>query len=90
MSKSPVKIYKGIEYVRLSELPTAQARSLESWAVGREVLIKILIDKEIQEDCIQYRHYSEWFELHQNNLSGVASPQTIPAQSNNSSLVLKT
>lgn len=52
-------IYKGIEFVRLQELPADQQLLLQhNLQIER---IKILIDDKITGDCIQYKDYSAWF-----------------------------
>jgi hypothetical protein len=55
------KIYKGIEYVQMIDLPEDQReRFLES--SGPESFIKILIGETVLRDCIQYRDYDSWFD----------------------------
>lgn len=55
------KLYKGIEYVQLKELPgDQQARIKES--LNQELFIKILVNGELHQDCILYKDYSYWFE----------------------------
>jgi hypothetical protein len=55
------KIYKGIEYVLLTELPQSQREHL-SQTLSQDQMIKILIDGSIVSDCIQYKDYSFWFD----------------------------
>lgn len=55
------KIYKGIEYVRLSELPKDQKEKI-SESLSGESLIKILIDETVVSNCLQYKDYDFWFE----------------------------
>lgn len=55
------KIYKGIEYVVLGELPQVQQEHLVK-TLPSEFFIKILIDGSIVSRCIQYRDYSTWFD----------------------------
>jgi len=54
------KIYKGIEYVQLSELPQAQRESLLQ-TINHDLFIKIMIDGKIVDHCLQYKDYSMWF-----------------------------
>jgi hypothetical protein len=54
------KVYKGIEYIRLDELPVAQ-RDLLVNTINKELIIKIMIDGKIINDCLQYREYSFWY-----------------------------
>lgn len=60
--KAKARYYKGIEFVVLAELPANQRILLESTPSEPE-RIKILIDGKITEDCIQYKHYTEWYSL---------------------------
>jgi hypothetical protein len=60
MKKINVRIYKGIEYVQLSELPAIQAESLKN-TLNERTLIKILMDDEILHDCVLYSAYEKWF-----------------------------
>lgn len=55
------KIYKGIEYIQVSELPNAQREKLLQ-TLDRDLFIKILIDEKIIGQCIQYKDYEAWFE----------------------------
>ena len=55
------KIYRGIEYVQLNDLPKEQKESISS-SLNEDNLIKILIDKTIVSNCIQYKHYEMWFD----------------------------
>lgn len=55
------KLYKGIEYVQLEELPQEQqARIKES--LNQEFFVKILINGKLYQDCILYKDYSYWFK----------------------------
>ena len=55
------KIYKGIEYIQVSELPEAQ-RTILLETLNEDLLIKILANGVLYEDCIQYRDYRYWYE----------------------------
>jgi hypothetical protein len=55
------KVYKGIEYVQLSELPQEQ-REMLSGTLNKSLFIKILVSGKIQNDCIQFRDYITWYE----------------------------
>jgi hypothetical protein len=55
------KIYKGIEYIQLSDLPKDQ-QDLIVKNVGEEFFIKILVEKNVISNCIQYKDYALWFE----------------------------
>lgn len=55
------KIFKGIEYVQLSELPQIQ-QDLLLQTIDHNLFIKILIDGKVLNQCLQYKHYDHWFE----------------------------
>ena len=55
------KIYKGIEYVQLTELPKAQQEKLLQ-DPQCDFFIKIMIDGRIVSQCVQYKDYSHWYE----------------------------
>lgn len=54
------KIFKGIEYIQLNELPEAQRDHLVQ-TINKELFIKIMIEGKIVNDCLQYRDYSFWY-----------------------------
>ncbi len=56
------KIYKGIEYVQISELPAEQQEILTQSIVKKNLIIKILINGKLVSDCLQFRDYSLWYE----------------------------
>lgn len=68
-----VKIYKGIEFIELNDLPPEQAASFKE-AAPKEAFIKILIKDKIVSDCIQYRFYRAWY---QQQKGGNAVPSVI-------------
>jgi hypothetical protein len=72
MKVSP-RIYKGIEFITVPELPTEQRLLLESSPQTPE-RIKILIDGKIVDNCIQFKHYSEWYTA----IYKTAVPQSQP------------
>ena len=55
------KIFKGIEYVQLSELPKEQVNLLMQ-TLNNDLIIKILIAGKVQHDCIQFKDYVSWFD----------------------------
>lgn len=59
--KVDAKIFKGIEYVQISELPQKQ-RELLLQTVDPELLIKLLVDGKIISGCIQYKDYLSWYD----------------------------
>jgi hypothetical protein len=57
--KADRKIFKGIEYVQLQELPPAQQDKL---TLRHDLFIKIMIDGKVVGQCIQYKDYNFWYE----------------------------
>lgn len=55
------KVYKGIEYVQLKDLPKEQQENLTK-SLDSQFFIKILIEKSIVSNCIQYKDYEFWFD----------------------------
>lgn len=55
------KIYKGIEYVLLTEIPQPQRDHL-LLTLSQDQFIKILIDGAVVSHCVQYKDYSLWFD----------------------------
>ena len=54
-------IYKVIEFVEISSLPSEQKTSLLQ-AVSPDLFIKILVDGKLMPRCIQYKDYEEWYD----------------------------
>ena len=54
-------IYRGIHFIRLSDLPDDQKNHFEQW-LSPDKVIKILIDKQISHDCVQYHNYENWYD----------------------------
>jgi hypothetical protein len=57
------KIFKGIEYVQVSELPQAQ-REVLTQTINPELFIKLLVDGKIISGCLQYKDYNTWYAEH--------------------------
>lgn len=55
------KIFKGIEYVQLSDLPETQ-REVLTQTINPELFIKLLIDGKIISGCLQYKDYNRWYQ----------------------------
>lgn len=53
--------FKGIEYVRISNLPTDQKEKIKS-SLSTDCIIKILKEGNLLDDCIQYADYQSWFD----------------------------
>ena len=54
------KIYKGIEYVQLNELPQTQREKITE-TLNRDLIIKIMINGTIIGDCLQFKDYTFWY-----------------------------
>lgn len=57
--KAKAKIYRGIEFISVSDLPTSQQLLLQHTEEPER--IKILVDGAILGNCIQYTEYEKWF-----------------------------
>ena len=55
------KVFKGIEYIQISDLPLEQ-REILSNSINKSIVIKILVSGKILADCIQFKDYAAWFE----------------------------
>lgn len=53
------KIFRGIEFISVSELPDDQQLILKHSRDPER--IKILVDGQILSNCIQYREYCQWY-----------------------------
>ncbi|HEX7016045.1 MAG TPA: hypothetical protein VF191_11085 [Cyclobacteriaceae bacterium] len=79
------KLYKGIEFVQLKELPEDQQKKITE-SLNRELFIKILIDGHLHQDCILYKDYKHWFENVYSAPATQESTTPAPAQTNVTSL----
>ena len=57
--KVKARVYKGIEFITVSDLPTSQQLLLEHNSDTER--IKILMDGKILGNCIQYSEYDSWY-----------------------------
>ncbi len=55
------EIYKGIEFVRISNLPKEQNEIINA-VFPKEKIIKILRNEVVLRDCIQYQEYQDWLK----------------------------
>ena len=55
-----LKVFKGIEYIQLDELPLEQ-RELMISTINTSLFIKIMIDGKIISNCLQYKDYTTWY-----------------------------
>ena len=53
--------YKGIEYVRISSLPNGQKNCIYG-SLNHKLIINILKNDSVMNDCLQYQHYIIWYE----------------------------
>jgi hypothetical protein len=53
--------YKGISYIRISSLPAEQRKNIYH-SINHDLVIHILRGDELLNDCLQYQHYSSWYE----------------------------
>lgn len=56
-----VSVYKGIEYIRISELPTEERTQIKNW-LGTDMIIKIQTQDQLLPDCVVYKDYVHWFD----------------------------
>lgn len=54
------KTYRGIDYIRISELPTDQMESINNW-INLDLIIKIQTEQRLLHDCLLYKDYEFWF-----------------------------
>lgn len=55
-----LKVFKGIEYIQLDELPLEQQELMIS-TINTSLFIKIMIDGKIISNCLQYKDYTNWY-----------------------------
>lgn len=76
--KADSKIFKGIEYVLVSELPQAQ-RDFLAQTVNPELYIKLLIEGKIVAGCLQYKDYARWYhDQYQAKVNSVREQSIVP------------
>lgn len=70
--KADSKIFKGIEYVQVNELPQAQ-RDFLTQTINPDLFIKLLMDGKIIGGCLQYKDYNKWYvESYQPHLEALS------------------
>lgn len=71
--------YRGIKFVRISSLPAEQKNQIWS-SFNINLVIKILKEEALLNDCLQYNHYVAWykniFEPHRKATLEVTTPST--------------
>jgi len=60
--KAKSEFYKGIEFIRISNLPADQKIIFGSF--NQDKVIKILKEDTLISDCIQYTDYLAWYNVH--------------------------
>jgi hypothetical protein len=55
------KVYKGIEYIKISDLPLNEQLAIREW-LTLDTTIKIQTEKELLTECVQYKDYKHWIE----------------------------
>jgi hypothetical protein len=58
--KAALEIYKGIEFVRISNLPDDQKKLIGD-SMHSQKIVKILRNNELLNDCILYGDYADWY-----------------------------
>ena len=53
--------YKGIEFVQISSLPVEQKKTIYK-SLNHNLIINILREDALLNDCLQYQHYITWYE----------------------------
>lgn len=56
-----VSVYRGIEYIRISELPEDEKTQIRNW-LDRDMIIKIQTQDQLLPDCVVYKEYVHWYE----------------------------
>lgn len=75
--KADSKIFKGIEYVQVSELPQTQ-REILTQTINPDLFIKLLVDGKIISGCLQYKDYSRWYhEQYQAQMNSTREQSTV-------------
>ena len=72
--KAESKIFKGIEYVQVSELPQAQ-REILTQTLNQEVFIKLLVDGKIISGILQYKDYNTWYHEYFQARAAATAPE---------------
>jgi hypothetical protein len=70
------EIYKGIEFVRISNLPDDQKNHIRQ-TIDDSKIIKILRGKELLHDCVQVNDYAMWMKDNFNRRVVVTSEHQI-------------
>ncbi len=82
------EFYKGIEFVRISNLTKEQSERIHA-SFPKEKIIKILRDEVILKDCIQYHDYHEWFRKSDQGALPVVDNKAEDVHANSFDMALK-
>ena len=55
------RVYRGIEFIRLSDLPDELQVELKSW-VDEEALLNIKTNEGLYRDCILTKNFNYWYK----------------------------
>ncbi len=69
--------YKGIEFVRISNLPDEQKNQITQ-TIDHSKIIKILRGKELLPDCVQVNDYAHWMKESFNKVLDLTNGHQIP------------
>ena len=84
------KIFKGIEFVQLNQLPPEQREALLK-TINHKIFIKILIDGKIVGQCLQYKDYEIWFEnIYKTDRAPQVSAKVVPVNITDKGLIPNT
>ena len=74
------ELYKGISYVRIAALPGDQKVKIRE-NYSRELIVKILRDDALINDCIIYNDYVKWYNTFIKTLehNEIKSQQEVPS-----------
>ena len=61
--KVSAEVFKGIEFVRISNLPENQKQFIET-SLPKDKIIYILKEKAVMKDCVQYHDYITFYNLY--------------------------
>jgi hypothetical protein len=78
--KVQAKVYRGIEFITIGDLPTGQQLLLQH---NREPeRIKILVDGKVLKNCIQYSEYDRWYtSVYKRSVASVSiDPKAVPEE----------
>jgi hypothetical protein len=69
--------FKGISFVRISSLPAEQKSKIRE-NFDRELIVKILRDNSLINDCIVYTDYLNWYRAHRHQPLQIQAGKPMP------------